>query len=127
MPASSAAGESGGFPAPVTVARALGRVVVTVEGPLDGRRTPLVARLLEDLVRAKPDVDLTVDVKRAEPVGESTIDALAAMSRHIKDRGGALVIAGAAPDTQAALHARGVRLTRPRRRRGRLANRRLPR
>ena len=94
----------------LVVARALGHVVITVHGPLDGSRTPLLRRLLEDLVRNERRADMDVDLRDVPSIDEDTADMLVIATRWLDEAGGRLSV-GASPEVESFLAVRGVPVT----------------
>lgn len=95
----------------LSVARALGKVVVTVRGRLDATRTPLLGKLVEELSSGDCQLDMAVDLRHVAPIDDETINVLVGVSREIHDRGGTLVVGGVAPEVGEVLSRRGLLLS----------------
>jgi anti-anti-sigma factor len=102
----------------LAVARALGKTVVTVRGPLDRSTELLLHGLLDELAETDCHSDVAIDLRHVT-IDYEAIEVLVGASRRVDERGGTLSVGGVTPEDEAVLRTHGLRLscTRDRNRR----------
>ncbi len=88
--------------------RALGTVVVHVEGPLDTDTSPRVAFRLAGLVDAPDDRQVVLDLRRTTIVDFAGFLVLVEARRRLREVGGDLVLSGPSRSVRRALAAAGL-------------------
>jgi len=94
----------------LAVARALGKIVVTVRGPLDRSRGRLLDGLLDELAQNDCHSDVAIDLRHVT-IDQEAIEVLVGASRRIGEQGGSLVVAGVGPEVEDVLRTHGLRLS----------------
>ena len=74
----------------VVIGRALGTVVVTVHGTLDGRAAPPLEALLRDLVDNQGNRAVAIDLRAASGAHPAVVDMLVALTTSARGRGSSL-------------------------------------
>jgi anti-anti-sigma factor len=98
---------------PWPIARALGRVVLTVHGPLDDGAAPRLRGVLVDLIDGQGNLDVVVDMMFARSLDGGSIDVLVDASRRMSRRGGTLVISCTRQEIRSRLAGSGLALSPP--------------
>lgn len=82
---------SGHLPA-VSIARAQGTVVLTIEGPVDPSGAERLEHLLGDLIEGQGNQSIALDLRAAGQVDPSVLAMLAAVSDRVLRGGGLFVL-----------------------------------
>jgi anti-anti-sigma factor len=96
--------QSGNFA--VAIARALGRVVLTVHGSLDELSAPVLRTTLHDLIDDQGNLDVIVDLDRLSYVDDAGVAALEEGFTLAAARGGVLTLSRPRPAVERVLEAR---------------------
>lgn len=78
----------------IAIRRALGRVVVTVQGELDRQRAAILERLLSDLIEGQGNLDVVVHLTDVDPGDPLAIDALHLPAGQARCRKAAFTVQG---------------------------------
>jgi anti-anti-sigma factor len=78
----------------VAISRALGTIVVTVHGALDGVRSGELRRILGDLIGRHDNRDVVVDLRDMTVADGAHLKLFVDVSRHAWERGGHLTLSG---------------------------------
>ena len=92
----------------IDIRRELATVVVTLEGLLDERTSPVLAELLRDLVEGQGNLSVTVDARGLSLSDPSLIRAFHVLEREAAARGGTLTVVEPSPNSPSAEPDRGV-------------------
>jgi len=88
------------------VGRALGTVVVTVDGALNLESSELLARVLSDLIEGQGNLAVAVDVGKAI-VDVEVVTVFAEAAKRASERGAKFILEKPSIETHEALEARG--------------------
>ncbi|HJV09844.1 MAG TPA: STAS domain-containing protein [Acidimicrobiales bacterium] len=106
---------SGGAPLPVeppklslTFGRALGRVVVTVDGALDGETAPELRDRLVDLIDGQGNRQLVLELGGLTAIDRAGIAVLVDALKRLQRNAGSMVLSGPAEGIVSALGVAGV-------------------
>jgi len=91
---------------PISISRALGRVVVTVHGPVD---TELLGETLARVGAEEPH--LVIDLRDADSIDGGAVGLLIEASRRSAAHGGDLVLSAPPPAVRHALDGHGLAIT----------------
>ena len=91
---------------PLVIGRALGTVVVTVDGALNVESTEPLARVLSDLIEGQGNLAVAVDLGKAIVVPEA-VTVLADAAERASERGAKFILEKPPIETHEALEARG--------------------
>ena len=78
--------------ASISVRRAQGRVVVSVQGELDGQRTAILEQVLSDLIDGQGNLDVLVDLRDAALADPVALDALRGAAEQARRRNAAFAL-----------------------------------
>ena len=92
----------------LAVSRALGAVVVTVEGVLDSRTSVALDRVLADLIDGQGNLFVVVDLRRLVVDDPAALRSLTRARCAVEARGGRFLLAESSPRTARALRAAGL-------------------
>jgi anti-anti-sigma factor len=92
----------------VAIGRALGTVVVTVHGELDGTTSPQLAEVLRDLIDDQGNLSVVVDARDLTLTAPEGAAAFAVAAQWAHRHGGTLSLAYASEPLRRALHEGGV-------------------
>jgi anti-anti-sigma factor len=92
----------------LAVSRALGAVVVTVEGVLDRRTSAALGRVLADLIDGQGNLFVIVDLRRLVVDDSASLRVLTRARCAVEARSGRFLLAGSSPRTAWALRAAGL-------------------
>jgi len=92
----------------VDVGRALGAVVVTVQGDLTAANSSALGDNLRDLIEGQGNMFLVVDLRSATVADVRSVDVLVAARRSLEDRGGRFLLSGPQPEATPILDAAGL-------------------
>jgi anti-anti-sigma regulatory factor len=93
---------------PWDVTRALGRVVLTLRGPLDRRDAAHLEAILRDLVDDQGNLHVVVDLLQVDSVTPEAIEELRRASRSMAAHGGTLVLSAPTTAVAASLRSEGM-------------------
>lgn len=99
---------SSAFEFSLVVNRALGRVVVHVQGELDGRAAPALKERLADIVDGQGNRQVVLDLRRMTGIDFAGLLVLVDAVLGIRERGGELVLSGPRPGVSEQLEAAGL-------------------
>lgn len=90
------------------VGRALGTVVVTLRGELDGSGSVYLAALLDDLIDGQGNLDVGIDLRSVGSIDCASVEALAVAAHQLARHGGQMSLARPAPSVREVLVATGL-------------------
>ncbi len=83
---------------PVTISRAFGLVIVTLNGTVDGGLTDFVRYLLVDLIEGQGNLNVLIDLRHVKAVDSSGLDVLIEAGHRMNRQGGTLRISEPPPE-----------------------------
>lgn len=92
----------------LAIARALGAVVVTLHGQLDGSSSVVVGQTLEDLIEGQGNLFVVVDLRDTVVRDTAGLAVLVKARDRMEERGGEFILASPSTDTDRALRAAGL-------------------
>lgn len=95
-------------PRSIAISRALGKVIVTIQGRVDRDITSVLRELLVDLVDNQGNLDVALEFLGTSSIAVETAELIANAARRIRARGGALSISGPPPALRAMLDDGGL-------------------
>lgn len=90
------------------VGRALGTVVVTLKGELDGSGSSYLAAILDDLIDGQGNLDVGIDLRSVGSIDHASVEALAVAGHQLARHGGQLSLARPIPAVREVLAATGL-------------------
>ena len=92
----------------MTFGRALGKVVVTVHGSLDGDTAPELRDRLVDLIEGQGNRQLVLELRETTSIDRAGVAVLVDALKRLQRNAGSLVLSGPGPELVKALAAAGV-------------------
>lgn len=83
---------------PISISRALSRVVVTLHGTLDAHAAPRLRPLLLDLIDGQGNLDVVIDLRDVAVIDHAGIGVLLGASERMHHHGGRIEFSGARSD-----------------------------
>ncbi|HVT77274.1 MAG TPA: STAS domain-containing protein [Acidimicrobiales bacterium] len=88
---------------PLSISRALGRVVVTVHGSIEAEEASFLRQVLNDLIDGQGNLDIVVDCRHLTAIGHLGVAVLAEAGRRTAARRGRFALSGARDEVRIAL------------------------
>lgn len=92
----------------LVISRALGTVVVTLRGKLDGSGSAYLAAILDDLIDGQGNLAVVIDLNSVGSIDCASVEALAVAAHELAKHRGQLSLARPAPSVWEVLSATGL-------------------